>query len=146
MTVVLSAGVLASCNQEVIQETSYGYLGLKMENDASADIIVKAGSEDELVFAVDVLNASGQSVASVDDHRTVTTENPIKLQIGNYDVVASHGQNLNAAFENPYYQGAKNVRIYPDKINTVNLTCTLANTIFSVEFPKEFAEHVGDKR
>ena len=101
MTVVLSAGILASCNEEVIQETSYGYLGLKMENDASADIIVKAGSADELVFAVDVLNASGQSVASVDDHRTVTTENPIKLQIGNYDVVASHGQNVNAAFENP---------------------------------------------
>ena len=31
--------------------------------------------------------------------------------------------------------------IYPDKINTVNLTCTLANTIFSVEFPEEFDQH-----
>lgn len=141
MTVVLSAGILASCNEEVIQETSYGYLGLKMENDASADIIVKAGSADELVFAVDVLNASGQSVASVEDHRTVTTENPIKLQIGNYDVVASHGQNVNAAFENPYYEGAKNVRIYPDKVNTVNISCSLANTIFSVEFPQDFDQY-----
>ena len=141
MTVVLSAGILASCNEEVIQETAYGYLGLMMENDASADIIVKAGSGEDLVFTVDVLNASGQSVASVDDHRTVTTENPIKLQIGNYDVVASHGQNLNAAFENPYYEGAKNVRIYPDKVNTVNLTCTLANTIFSVEFPADFDQY-----
>ena len=141
MTVVLSAGILASCNEEVIQETSYGYLGLKMENDASADIIVKAGSADELVFAVDVLNASGQSVASVEDHRTVTTENPIKLQIGNYDVVASHGQSMNAAFENPYYEGAKNVRIYPDKVNTVNISCSLANTIFSVEFPQDFDQY-----
>jgi hypothetical protein len=141
MMVVLSAGVLASCNQEVIQDNSYGYLGLKMDNDPSADIIVKAGTADEIVFAVDVLNASGQSVASVEDHRTVTTENPIKLQIGYYDVVASNGENLNAAFDNPYYKGVKNVRIYPDKINTVNLTCTLANTIFSVEFPEEFDQH-----
>lgn len=141
MMVVLSAGVLASCNQEVIQDNSYGYLGLRMENDPSADVIVKAGTDDELVFAVDVRNASGQSVASVEDHRTVTTENPIKLQIGSYDVVASHGENHNAAFDAPYYEGSKNVRIYPDKINTVNLTCTLANTIFSVEFPEEFAEH-----
>ena len=141
MMVVLSAGVLASCNQEVIQDNSYGYLGLRMENDPSADVIVKAGADDELVFAVDVRNASGQSVASVEDHRTVTTENPIKLQIGSYDVVASHGENHNAAFDAPYYEGSKNVRIYPDKINTVNLTCTLANTIFSVEFPEEFAEH-----
>lgn len=141
MVVVLSAGVLASCNQEVIQDNSYGYLGLRMENDPSADVIVKAGTDDELVFAVDVRNASGQSVASVEDHRTVTTENPIRLQIGSYDVVASHGENQNAAFDAPYYEGSKNVRIYPDKINTVNLTCTLANTIFSVEFPEEFAEH-----
>ena len=141
MMVVLSAGVLASCNQEVIQDNSYGYLGLKMENDPSADIIVKSGEDDELVFAVDVRNASGQSVASVEDHRTVTSANPIKLQIGYYDVVASNGTDLNAAFDNPYYEGTKNVRIYPDKINTVNLTCTLANSIFSVEFPEEFAEH-----
>ena len=34
--VVLSAGVLVSCNQEVIQENSYGYLGLSMEKDYEA--------------------------------------------------------------------------------------------------------------
>ena len=141
MMVVLSAGVLASCNEEVIQDNSYGYLGLRMENDTSTDVIFKSGSSDELVFAVDVRNGSGQTVASVDDHRTVTTDNPIKLQIGNYDVVASNGEDINAAFNNPYYKGTKNVRIYPDKINTVNLTCSLANTIFSVEFPSEFAEN-----
>lgn len=141
MTVVLSAGVLASCNREVIQDNRYGYLGLNMDNDPSADVIVKSGSADNPIFAVDVINASGQTVASVEDHRTVTTENPIKLQIGYYDVAASNGENLNAAFDNPYYEGVKNVRIYPDKINTVNLTCTLANTIFSVEFPEEFAQH-----
>ena len=141
MMVVLSTAVLISCNEEVIQDNSYGYLGLKMENDTSADVILKSGSADELVFAVDVLTSSGQSVASVDDHRTITTENPIRLQIGNYDVVARNGENLNAAFDNPYYEGTKNVKIYPDKINTVNLTCTLANTICSVEFPDDFADY-----
>lgn len=138
---MLSAGVLISCNQEIIQDNSYGYLGLKMDNDPSSDFIVKSGTADNLVFAVDVINASGQSVAKVEDHRTVTTENPIRLQIGYYDVVASNGKDLNAAFDNPFYRGVKNVRIYPDKINTVNLTCTLANTIFSVEFPEEFEEY-----
>lgn len=144
MMVVLSAGVLASCNEEVIQDYSYGYLGLRMENDPSADVILKSDASDELVFAVDVRNASGQTVASVEDHRTVTADNPIKLQIGNYDVVASNGENLNAAFGNPYYEGSKNVRIYPDKVNTVNLTCTLANTIFSVEFPEDFVQYFSE--
>lgn len=140
MMVVLSAGVLASCNEEVIQDTSYGYLGIRMDSDLSEDVIVK-GAADELAFAVEVRNSAGQTVASVDDHREVTTENPIKLQIGNYDVVASHGENLNAAFDNPYYEGTKNVRIYPDKVNTVDLTCTLGNSILSVEFPNNFSDN-----
>lgn len=141
MMVVLSAGVLASCNEEVIQDISYGYLGLMMESDLSEDIIFKSGTTDQLVFAVDVRNASGQSVASAEDHRTITTNNPIKLKIGNYDVVASNGSNVNAAFNNPYYEGVKNVKIYPEKVNTVNLTCTLANTKFSVEFPENFNQY-----
>jgi hypothetical protein len=144
MMVVLSALVLASCNQEVIQDTSYGYLGLLMDSDLSEDVIVKAGATDELVFGVDVINTSGVTVASVDDHRTVTNATPIRLQIGNYDVVATNGSDANAAFNNPYYKGSKNVKIYPDVINTVNLTCTLANTVFSAEFPAEFAQHFSE--
>ena len=139
MMVVLSSGVLASCNEEVIQDNSYGYLGIRTDSDLSEEVIVK-GASDEIVFAIDVLNASGQTVASVDDHRE-TAANPIRLQIGNYDVVASNGENLNAAFNNPYYMGTKNVRIYPDKVNTVDITCTLANTKFSVEFPQNFSEN-----
>lgn len=141
MTVVLSAGVLASCNQEVIQDNSYGYLGIRMDSDLSEDIIVKADAADELVFAVNVSNQSGQTVATEEDHRTVTTENPIKLQIGTYTVTASNGEDLNAAFNNPYYEGSKDVKIYPDRINTVDLTCSLANTIFSVEFPEDFSDN-----
>jgi hypothetical protein len=140
MMVGLSAVLLASCNREVIQENSYGYLGIKLDNDLSEDVIVKADAAEDLVFAVDVRNATG-TVASVEDHRTVTTDNPIKLQIGTYDVVASSGPMVNAAFNSPIYKGSKQAQIYPDKINTVNLTCTLANTVFSVDFPSDFSNH-----
>lgn len=142
MMIVLSVGILSSCNEEMIQNESYGFLGIRMDNDLSEDIIVKSDvTADELVFAVGVYNASGQLVAERDDHNSVTTDNPIRLQIGNYNVVASNGTDLNAAFDNPYYEGSRNVRIYADKVNTVELTCSLANTAFSVDFPAEFAEH-----
>lgn len=142
MMIVLSVGILSSCNEEMIQNDSYGFLGIRMKNDLSEDIIVKSDvSADELVFAVSVYNASGQLVAERDDHNSVTTDDPIRLQIGNYNVVAGNGTDLNAAFDNPYYEGSSNVRIYADKVNTVELTCALANTAFSVEFPDEFAEH-----
>jgi len=141
MMVVLSAGFLISCNEQLIQDESYGYLGIRMDSDLSEDVIVKSEVSAEQVFAVEVRNASGQTVASIADHRTVTNEDPIKLRIGNYDVVAMNGDNANAAFNNPYYEGTKTVRIYPEQINTVDLTCTLANSIFSVGFPADFAEN-----
>lgn len=138
MMVILSVGVLASCNKQLIQDDSYGYLDFSMDSDISTDLIVKSG--DEMVFAIDVRNESGQTIESVEDHRTVTTDNPIILKVGTYDVVAMHGNNLNAAFNNPYYEGTTNVRIYPDILNTVDIKCTLANAKFSVDFPAELSD------
>lgn len=144
MMVVLSLCVFASCNQEVIQSESYGYLSVSIENDTTEDVVSKAdASADDLAFALQVLNISGTPVASVDDHRTVTAENPIRLPIGSYSMVAKGGENLNAAFDNPYYEGrtAENFRVNPNRTTSVSLTCTLANTSFSVEFPEGFSEN-----
>ena len=137
--VVCSAALSVSCNQEVIQDNSYGYLGVSIDSDLSEEVLTKAGT-DELVFSLDVLNASGDKVEGRDDHRTITEEDPIKLQIGNYTVTAKSGQNLNAAFDNPYYEGKSgSFKINPNRTTSVNLTCTLANTIVSVEFPGDFS-------
>lgn len=144
MMVMFALWVCASCNDEVIQSDSYGYLSVSIDNDTTEDVVSKAGtSSDDLAFALEVLTASGQIAASVEDHRTVTAENPIRLQVGSYSLVAKGGENLNAAFDNPYYEGrtAENFRINPDRNTNVSLTCTLANTSFSVEFPADFAQN-----
>ncbi len=140
---LLSVLAVSSCNQEIIRDGRCGYLGVSLENDLSEDFVTKAdGASEELVFSLNVLNASGQSVASREDHRTVTAEDPIKLYIGNYNLEAKSGNKQNAAFGNPYYEGrtSKTFKIIPDKTTTVDLTCTLANTVFSVEFPEDFSQ------
>ena len=71
MMVICSAILSVSCNQEVIQDNGYGYLGVSLDSDLSEDLLTKADT-DEPVFSVDVLNASGQTVASREDHRTIT--------------------------------------------------------------------------
>ncbi|MGM9786069.1 MAG: DUF4493 domain-containing protein [Candidatus Cryptobacteroides sp.] len=134
----ISALTLLSCNREVIVPGSYGYLSLNAESDLSTDVIVKSSSED-IVFSVDINNGAGQTVAHSDDHRTITADNPVKLQIGTYEVIAYNGENLNAAFDRPYYEGKEKVKILPDKTQNVELVCSLANSIFSVEFTDDFA-------
>ncbi len=143
MMIMLGGLAFSSCNQEVIQDNSYGYLGVSLENDLSEDVVTRADeTTEDLVFSVDVLNASGSVASSVDDHRQITLENPIKLNVGNYTAVARSGENLNAAFENPYYEGrtAKSFKINPEQTTSVELACSLANTIFSVEFPEDFSK------
>lgn len=140
MMVALSASVLLSCNREVIMPGSYGFLSLNAESDLSTDIIVKSTGED-MVFAVDIKNGAGQTVVHSDDHRTINSENPAKLPVGTYEITAYNGENLNAAFNNPYYEGKKKVKIMPDKVQNVEIVCALANTAFSVEFPEEFATY-----
>ena len=138
LAVILSASVFSSCNKEVIQDYAYGYLGVCLNNDFSEDVVVKASS-DELVFALDVLDLSGKTVKTVDDHNTVTATNPIRLAKGDYTLLARSGENLNAAFDNPYYEGKSgSFTINPDKTTTVNVDCRLANTVVSVEFPEDF--------
>ena len=140
MMAALSASVLLSCNREVIMPGSYGFLSLNAESDLSTDIIVKSTGED-MVFAVDIKNGAGQTVVHSDDHRTINSENPAKLPVGTYEITAYNGENLNAAFNNPYYEGKEKVKIMPDKVQNVEIVCALANTAFSVEFPEEFATY-----
>ena len=136
--VILSAYVVMSCNQELIQDNAYGYLDVCIENDISESVTVK--SADEPVFKLDVLDMSGKVVKSVEDHRTVTSENPVQLSRGEYVLEAQSGEDVNAAFENPYYKGrSDSFTITPGKTTSVNLECSLLNTVVTVEFPDDFS-------
>ncbi len=145
MMAMLCLWTLSSCNEEMIQDSRYGYLGISLDNDLSEEVVTKAGEED-LVFSINVLNMSGAIVKSVTDHRQITLETPIVLNVGSYKAEAKSGEKLNAAFENPYYEGktARSFKISPDQTTSVDITCTLANTIFSVEFPESFSDDFSD--
>ena len=143
MMVALSASVALSCNREVIMPGSYGFLSLDAESDLTTDVIVKSAAE-EIVYAVDINNGSGQTVVHTDDHRTISADTPVKLQVGTYEVLAYNGKKVNAAFDSPYYEGKAKVKIMPDKTQNVNLVCSLANSAFSVEFPESFANDFSE--
>lgn len=143
MMVALSASVALSCNREVIMPASYGFLSLDAESDLTTDVIVKSAAE-EMIYAVDINNGAGQTVAHSDDHRTISADNPVKLQVGTYEVLAYNGEKVNAAFDSPYYEGKAKVKIMPDKTQNVNLVCSLANSSFSVEFPESFANDFSE--
>ncbi len=139
--VILALGVFSSCEREVsILKNDCGYLSVGLDHDLSEDMVTRADGTDAPVFAIDVLNLSGELVAGCDDHRT-TVENPIELHVGKYTVVARNGEKANAAFDAPYYEGRTEspVTVRPERTVEASLTCSMANTAFSVEFADAFA-------
>lgn len=138
MAAALSFGAV-SCNMKVIQPQAKGYLGLSLTQDDAVMVKSAVSPAEDMVFRVDVYQGE-ELIAGRDDYRTLASD-PLSLNMGRYRVVATCGNpNVQAAFDAPLYRGETEVTIAPDKLNTANITATLANVKVSVELDPAIAE------
>ena len=92
---------------------------------------LKAGQTDN--FKVIVYHASG--IEAMIFATASLMPDTIELVPGDYYVVAHSDNNLPAAFENPYYYGESEIfSISSNQQQSVQVNCTLANTIVSVTY------------
>ena len=139
---VLSLSALTSCHQEdILGDGQYGYLTVGLSDDLD-DIIQMKSSSETVVYRLDVYDSDGNLDASVEDHTTVSEENPIELLMGKYTVKATHGEE-GTGFNNPAYGGENSVRIYAEKPSSVDILCKMKKVKFSVHFPED--EEFKDK-
>ena len=140
--------VAASCSDRFSEETGYGYISVYLTEDLSESLIVKSetgdeGSTDESApqaeaYSIKVINSSGAVVGQVADHREITAENPIKVLMGSYVIMAQNKDIPNASFEDGFYGGSVSVNIKAEESKTIDIECRRADVKFSVEFPEEF--------
>ena len=135
--ILLGLLTAASCRQTElegdIQKT--GYLSVGVSQDLKDIIEVKSASE-EVVYRIDVYDTEGNLDATVDDHRSVSEDNPIELLMGKYNVVASSGDS-STGFNLPYYSGENSVRIYAEKSSSVDILCSMSKVMVSAKFPQD---------
>ena len=129
--------LLPSCMHEVGTDAS-GYLKVDVLEDFSSETVVTKADGGDPVFSLEVKSLRTGKVTTVADASTLSAE-PLTLAVGRYSVTASSGEVQNAAFDAPVYAGSQEVQIKPDQTATANITCSLANTMVSVEFPAETA-------
>ena len=135
LTAVAAVLLLGACSRELSVEEGYGYLSAGVSTDSGSEFIVKAAEAPAVdeVFSLTVLKKGTEDVvATVADYRSLLTE-PLKVPAGNYTVVAECGTLQNAAWDAPYYRGSKDVLVKPETVNNVEITCTLANVMVTVE-------------
>ena len=68
----------------------------------------------------------------------------IELKEGAYTLIASKGDNLPSAFENPYFEGSTDFTVKADMSTPIDVTCTLGNARITVDYTEDFKEAYSD--
>ena len=115
-----------------------GLLSLNLGYDL--DPISHVKSEDP-IFKINIIDVrNGVTIKQIDDHTTLLS-NPIVLRLGTYIVEATNGEDVDAAFESPYYKGRDTVELVEGQTATADITCTLANVKVAVAFSESVLEN-----
>lgn len=129
-----------SCADEIVETGEYGYLTVGLSDELKDAVQMKSGTEDR-IYRLDIYDSEGNCDVTIEDHTTVSEQNPVQLLMDKYEVVATSGEE-GTAFNSPCFGGAGSVRVYPEKASSVDITCKLRKVMFSVHFPEdaEFSE------
>ena len=138
---VLAVLSVFSCSREergLSAARGEGLLSVDIGNAPDMTVITKTG-EQERIFRIEVINSEGVTVATVDDHTTLAGE-PLSLCVGHYTVRASHGKDVDAAFDEPFYAGETEVDIVEGETATAAITCALDRVKVSVSVSDKVKE------
>ena len=145
---VFAAAVLLlalSCAKREYSGTGYLTVSLGMGDPSEITVKSPEAPSDDMVFSLSIVGDDGVHRYSVADYRTLATE-PLAVAAGWYTVTATSGNDSAAAWGSPYYSGSQRILVKPERTNTVNITCTLANTMVTVEFTDPIPELFQDYR
>lgn len=138
---VLTALSLLSCNREeesLLAARGEGLLSVSVGNAPELSVMTKAG-EQEMIFRIEVISSEGVTVATVEDHTTLA-ETPLALRVGHYTVRATHGEDVESAFNSPFYKGETEVDIVENEMASASITCSLDRVKVSVSVSDEVKE------
>lgn len=107
-----------------------GLLTLSCNVDQEVLAVTRAGEEPVLAVTVSETE-TGKVVRTVEDHRTLADE-PMVLPEGKYTVLAYAGDNIQAGFDSPYYEGTTEVTVEAGAEAQAELTATIANVKVTV--------------
>ena len=133
LAVLISAGV--SCCRVAEEKLPSGYLSVCVEQDSRL-VPVKSAQSGDAVFSLTVFDKSGTKVADYADYHEIAGA-PLELPMGSYSVASASGEVPSAAFDSPVWAGTTEFTLKPDIVNTVDVTCTLANIKVTAEFSDE---------
>lgn len=127
---ILSALSCSRTELSLLASRGEGLLTLSCNVDQEVLAVTRAGEEPVLAVTVSETE-TGKVVRTVEDHRTLADE-PMVLPEGKYTVLAYAGDNIQAGFDSPYYEGTTEVTVEAGAEAQAELTATIANVKVTV--------------
>ena len=143
----------SSCDSDRVPADGIGKLRLSLSADTTSlnkgiNNSTKAAVSDEFEkflttadYKIRIVQQS-DTVQSYDRFDEMPSE--IELKEGAYTLIASKGDNLPSAFENPYFEGSTDSTVKADMSTPIDVTCTLGNARITVDYTEDFKEAYSD--
>lgn len=125
---LMASAVAVSCSRNDVLGPGSGEKGfLRLNISSDLTVTEVKAQEDDPTFEVVIKNyENGVIVKTIEDHHTIMDE-PVSLTEGKYIVEATNGEDVEAAFDAPYYKGADTVDVLAGESAYADIVCTLAN-------------------
>lgn len=146
----LAAFATVSCTEalEEIATGADGEVTVSLTSDGDCRPHLKSAVQEEEVpvgeFIVEIFKTDG-NVRLYRDTYANTENKAIKLNGGDYRLVASHGDPDGCGFDSPYYMGEEMFTVHAQTHEEVHVTAKLANVKIAVEFGEnlviDYPEH-----
>ena len=142
--------ILSACSERIIEQTppasdEVGTLTIDLSNDMQTENIGTKADADEPElndFRVAIYKAADK-VRLYNDSYANTVGKEIKLNAGDYRLVAQHGDTLGCGFNKAYYLADKAFTINAG-VNTVEAVAKLANVRLAVNYHETVKENYSD--
>ena len=125
---LMASAVAVSCSRNDVLGPGSGEKGfLRLNISSDLTVTEVKAQEDDPTFKVVIKNyENGVIVKTFEDHHAIMDE-PVSLTEGKYIVEATNGEDVEAAFDAPYYKGADTVDVLAGESAYADIVCTLAN-------------------
>ena len=143
----------SSCDSDRVLADGIGKLRLSLSADTTSlnkgiNNSTKAAVSDEFEkflttadYKIRIVQQS-DTVQSYDRFDEMPSE--IELKEGAYTLIASKGDNLPSAFENPYFEGSTDFTVKAGMSTPIDVICTLGNARITVDYTEDFKEAYSD--
>ncbi len=143
----------SSCDSDRVNADGIGMLRLSLSADTTSlnkgiGNPTKAAVSDEFEtflttadYTIRIVQQS-DTVQSYDRFDEMPSE--VELKEGAYTLIASKGDNLPSAFENPYFEGSADFTVKAGMSTPIDVTCTLGNARITVDYTEDFKEAYSD--